>query len=130
MSTLKELMDLGKELGYEGERLADFVKEQQASERDSRQEEREKVKEEKEKLELEIKLAQIKQKRDGSADSSTSLSNDHHSWGAWTTKLIPHFDEEDVGKFSDHLRRLRINWVGIGRLGQFWFSQCSEEGHS
>ena len=112
MSTLKELMDLGKELGYEGERLADFVKEQQASERDSRQEEREKVKEEKEKLELEIRLAQIKQKRDGSADSSTSLSNDHHSWGAWTTKLIPHFDEEDVGKFFRSFEKVanQLGW--------------------
>ena len=119
MSTIKELMDLGKELALEGQSLADFVREQQVNERDSRREERERLDKEnerldkeKEKLELEIKLAQVRQKRDSSADSNKSLGKDHHSWGAWTTKLIPHFEEDDVGKFFRSFEKVanQLGW--------------------
>ena len=118
MSSLEKIVELGKELGYEGQDLADFVKEQQANERDDRAAEREKLidekeklDKEKEKLELEIKLAQVKQ-RDRSADSGRSTGDDHHSWAAWTTKLIPHFDEEDVGKFFRSFEKVanQLGW--------------------
>ena len=50
MSSLKELVELGKQLGYEGESLRNFIREEQARERDQRFKEREL---EKEKIELE-----------------------------------------------------------------------------
>ena len=86
-------------------------KEKLELERQNTIEERERMKEEKEKLELEIKLAQIKQ-RDSSADSSTSSGNDRQGWSSWTTKLIPHFDEEDVGKFFRSFEKVanQLGW--------------------
>lgn len=40
MSSLKELVELGKELSYDGAQLAEFVKDEQARERQVRAEER------------------------------------------------------------------------------------------
>ena len=41
MSTLKDLVALGKELGYEGESLRSFIQEEQVRQRDERARERE-----------------------------------------------------------------------------------------
>ena len=46
MSSLKELVELGKQFGYEGETLRKFVHEEQARERDQRVEERTREREE------------------------------------------------------------------------------------
>lgn len=41
MTSLKELLDLGRELGYEGSDLLEFTRAEQAQERENRQRERE-----------------------------------------------------------------------------------------
>lgn len=41
MTSIKELTEVGKDLGYTGEELCAFVTQEQAKERDSRQRERE-----------------------------------------------------------------------------------------
>ena len=48
MNLLKELMSMGEALGYEGDTLRAFVKDQQAQQRDERIAERQKEKEERE----------------------------------------------------------------------------------
>jgi len=68
MSSLKELVELGKQFGYDGESLRNFVREEQARERDLREKEREAKRElielekkaEREKLELEKKAEREK----------------------------------------------------------------------
>ncbi|KAL3880536.1 hypothetical protein ACJMK2_032770 [Sinanodonta woodiana] len=58
MSSLKDLVELGKQFGYEGETLRKFVQEEQAQERDQRVKERKKIaleqQAEREKTELQI----------------------------------------------------------------------------
>ncbi|KAL3856080.1 hypothetical protein ACJMK2_015276 [Sinanodonta woodiana] len=58
MSSLKDLVELGKQFGYDGETLRKFVQEEQAQERDQRVKEREKIaleqQAEREKTELQI----------------------------------------------------------------------------
>ena len=114
MSNLEKIAELGKELGYQGADLAKFITEQQAAEREARAEEREKMKEEKEKvkeerekLELEVRLATIKK-----GESDDSAGSGASTWGAWSTKLIPQFDENDVGKFFIAFERVatQLNW--------------------
>jgi len=74
MTTVQELLATGKELGFDGDDLKDFIKEQQALEREERQKEREtKAKDyewqmELKKMELEIQKAEIRSK--GSRASS------------------------------------------------------------
>ena len=72
---LAEIVALGKELGYEGPDLTEFVKEQQDKYREDRAKERERIKEEKEKLELELKLASVKQGGNSSASEENKGEN-------------------------------------------------------
>ena len=109
MSTLAEIISLGEKLGFEGSELATFVKEQQSVEREERALERaaekEKIVAEKEKLELELKIQLSKTKERSRRDSETSIHSNkstdgkNANWGSWTSKLIPKFSEEEVGKF-------------------------------
>jgi len=68
MSSMKELVELGKQLGYEEESLRNFIREEQARERDQREKERVAKRElmelenkiEREKMELENKIEREK----------------------------------------------------------------------
>ena len=62
MDLLKELMSMGEALGYEGDTLRAFVKDQQAQQRDERNAQRQKEKEE---LENKVKLetAQLEKRK-------------------------------------------------------------------
>ena len=64
MSTLKELTALGIEMGYEGEELRHFVKDQQDRQREERKEKRDMIQKEqqveRERHDYELKMAQIK----------------------------------------------------------------------
>ena len=61
MDTLQKLSEIGTSLGYEGEALRDFIKEQQALQRDERQKQRER---EREKENLELQKQKLEQEQD------------------------------------------------------------------
>lgn len=60
MTSTKDLYELGKELGFEGEALFSFIKDEQTRERELRQEEREKRQEENRLLELQLQVQQAR----------------------------------------------------------------------
>ncbi|KAK3893833.1 hypothetical protein Pcinc_002369 [Petrolisthes cinctipes] len=64
MSSLKELFELGKELGFEGQFLAEFVKDEHERDRQVRQEEREIRKAEHDREVLRIQLRKEEQERE------------------------------------------------------------------
>ena len=106
MTSLAKIVELGKELGYAGTVLEEFVKEQQAIERDERANDRERAKEEqerlkleKEKIELELKLENAKRTKPEDSSNGNQDGTQCNAWGSWATKLIPPFDENDVGMF-------------------------------
>ena len=156
MTSIIDLANLGKEIGYEGQELADFIKEQQDNERESRARERErldkerekidmereKIKEEKEKLELELRYANVRRNLGddiGGATAGHAHSGDDISWGSWTTKLIPRFDESDVGMFfrafekvASQLEWNKVSWAVLVQSvfkgkAQLAFSSLSDE---
>ena len=64
MDTLKEITDLGRTMGYEGEKLREFVKDQQDRQREERKEKRDMLQKEqqveRERQDYELKMAQLK----------------------------------------------------------------------
>lgn len=76
MSSLDSIVQLGKELGYEGEYLQDFIKTERELERERRAEERERLKMEEQNLKCQLEIEKIKQtlvQDNGDGDARTSL---------------------------------------------------------
>lgn len=70
MSSIKELFSLGKELGYEGDQLLDFIKEEQDSERKVRLEQREAREAEERNLKLQLALQEAKRQNESVESNS------------------------------------------------------------
>ena len=68
---MQEFIDQGKEFGFEGDKLLEFVRQQQDRQRDERQWERERKKEE---LELQIRLEEAQQ---APIEAETGSETDH-----------------------------------------------------
>ena len=104
-NNLRDLVELGKELGYEGEDLRSFVQNQQAEERKERASKRE-AEAEARRLEAEEKVRQFELEKlrlqssqvPKAETSKEEGDGDRFSWGS-VLKLIPKFIESDVSKY-------------------------------
>ncbi|XP_060553668.1 uncharacterized protein LOC132714768 [Ruditapes philippinarum] len=91
MESLKAITELGRQMGYDGEELRAFVKDQQDRQREERKEKRDIVQREqqveRERQEYEVKMAQIKYETDKVSQEVDMKVSDRH-------KSSVHFDEK------------------------------------
>ena len=106
-SLLAEVTSIGKEFGYSGDDLANFVKEQMNVERDERARTRAF---EKDKLEKELELQRLK-----SEEGSRSSKGEAIALNSWECKLIPKFNESDVHKFFTQFEKVasQLEWEKV-----------------
>ncbi|XP_064120762.1 uncharacterized protein LOC135225360 [Macrobrachium nipponense] len=119
---LKEFVALGQELGYEGGELREFVKGQQAAERDERHE-----RAEARKLELEAEerknlrqheLQKIKLSSPSSLglEGTSIVETDRFGWTT-VLKLVPKFNESEVSKYFQSFEKLMKNSLAVSESG-------------
>ena len=104
---LKAIIDLGKELGYEGNELRDFVKEQQVAEREERAAEREE-RSAKRVAEEEEKRRQFELEKLRLQSTGVKLESENEEKTNWLSlaKLLPKFNESNVTKYFASFEKL------------------------
>jgi len=129
MSTVQELVVVGKEMGLDGEDLRQFIKEQQALEREERLKEREAREQEKEtdralrRMELEVQREQLKTNASTPTSSVNADSDGEVENVAAVSRKIrgpkmTAFDEKD--NMDSYLNRFERYAVLQGWLREDW----------